>query len=241
MSQSIDLNADLGEGFPWDHELLRLVTSANLCCGAHAGDDQIILRTLEAARAADVVIGGHPGYPDRPHFGRIPKAMSPDQVCSLIEEQVEHLASLAREVGLSLRYLKPHGALYNQARDEPSIAEGVVDAAARLGLPLLGLDASLVKDLCLQRSMPYFVEGFPDRASTPDGRLLPRSVPGAVLHDPDIVAAQALTLARRGRHSLCIHGDQDGCVELARRVADALRAEGLEIRSFLTQPQSRAE
>src|SRR4051812_35707267 len=124
--RTIDLNADLGEGCPWDEAILDHVTSANVCCGAHAGDPETILRTLRAARRRGVVVGAHPGYPDREHFGRQERAISRAEVEALVLEQLDDMERWASEVGVPVRFVKPHGALYNQAQRDPEIAAGLV-------------------------------------------------------------------------------------------------------------------
>src|SRR5947209_3363404 len=141
----IDLNADLGEGFPHDEELLRLVTSASVSCGAHAGDTRSILATLDAAARLGVLVGAHPGYPDREQFGRREQKASADEVERLIVSQFGELADLADGLGLTLAFVKPHGALYNQAQRETEIARGVVAAVRTLRLPVLGLPGGVLQ------------------------------------------------------------------------------------------------
>jgi len=231
---SIDLNADLGEGLPNDTALLGLVTSASICCGAHAGSALVIRQTLSAARDRRVVVGAHPGYPDRDGFGRRDQELSSEQVEALITDQVSALGGLAREAGVSIRYLKPHGALYNQAQRQEPIARGVVGAAAALDLPLLGQPGALVETLCFERGVRYVTEGFPDRRYRDDGSLWPRSEPGAILVEPEELAKQVVRLVARGRvATLCIHGDDPRAVANAELVRTVLTNHGMAVRSFM--------
>jgi UPF0271 protein len=232
-SRAIDLNADLGEGFPNDRLLLDLVSSASISCGAHAGDPDAICRTLADARDRGVAVGAHPGYPDREHFGRRERDMASDAVMALVLEQVAVLRELAAEVGVAIRFLKPHGALYNQAQKQAEIARGVMAAAADLGLALLGQPGTLLEELACERCVVYIREGFPDRRYRDDGSLIPRSEPDAILHDPAEMEAQLLRLiAGRRVETLCIHGDDPRAVDNARLVRRVAEWQGLAIRSF---------
>jgi UPF0271 protein len=231
---AIDLNADLGEGCPNDRALLSLVASASISCGAHAGSTEAIRQTLRDARELGVVVGAHPGYADRDGFGRRDQELSTAQVESLITAQVSALDRLAREASVVIRYLKPHGALYNQAQHQEPIALGVVAAAEALGLPLLGQPGTLLQALCAERSVRYIPEGFPDRRYRDDGSLLPRSQPNAILVEPDELAAQVLRLVAEARFAtLCIHGDDPRAVQNAELVRRVLANHGIPVRSFL--------
>ncbi len=231
---AIDLNADLGEGLANDRALLGLVSSASICCGAHAGSVDVIRRTLSDARQRAVVVGAHPGYPDREGFGRRDQKLSRERVEGLISDQVSALGELARETDVSIRYLKPHGALYNQAQREEPIARGVVAAAAALDLPLLGQPGTLVATLCRESGVRYIAEGFPDRRYRDDGSLWPRSEPGAILIEPEELAQQVLRLVAEGRvATLCIHGDDPRAVYNAELVRNILTTHGIAIRSFM--------
>lgn len=236
MGRAIDLNADLGEGFPWDDELLARVTSASVCCGAHAGDPETILRTLERARQCGVVVGAHPGYPDREGFGRRDREMMAGEVARLIGAQIDDMADLEEAAGIRLRFLKPHGALYNQAQRDDRQALGVVLEAQRLGLPVLGQPGGLVERWAALSGVRFVAEGFADRRYTPEGRLVPRSEPGAVLHDPGEIGRQVLALVDRGIETICLHGDNPDSAALADLVRSTLERAGVEIRSFLDPP-----
>ena len=236
---TIDLNADLGEGFPNDRVLLDgLVTSASLACGAHAGDAGMIRATLAEARARGVTVGAHPGYPDREHFGRREQTMTSDAVTAMILDQVAFLVEQAAEVGVAMRFLKPHGALYNQAQREVEIARGVIDAAAELAIPLLGQPRTLLERLASERAVRYIAEGFPDRRYRDDGSLVPRTEPDAILHDPAEMETHLLRLIAGGRvATLCIHGDDPRAVANARLVRRILDGRGMDIRSFTSAEQ----
>lgn len=232
-ARTIDLNADLGEGFPNDEALLQRVTSASICCGAHAGDVVTIARTLALARRFGVVVGAHPGFADREHFGRREQRISAADVTALILEQASILSGIAHAEGLAVRFIKPHGALYNQAQADPQVAAGVAAAVERLGLPVLGQPGSQLARLAIERGVTIITEGFPERRYTADGRLVSRSEPDAVIHAPTEISAQALRLVAQGLRTLCIHGDDSAAVEKADLVAQALRTAGVELRGFV--------
>ena len=230
MTTSMDLNADLGEGCPNDTRLLDLVTSASISCGAHAGDTSTIQATLIAARSRGVVVGAHPGYPDREHFGRIEREIEDSQVSRIIAEQFEHLKSLAEREGVELRFIKPHGALYNQAQRDEQIARGVVLAVRRIGLPLLGQPGTILESTAAEFRVPFVAEGFPERRYDSDARLVPRSSPDAVLHEPAEIEAQVIRFLNFGMKTLCIHGDDPNAVAKAELVRALLVRHGVEPR-----------
>jgi UPF0271 protein len=233
--RSIDLNADLGEGCPWDAPLLERISSASVSCGAHAGDDAAIRATLRLARRLDVRVGAHPGYDDREHFGRRERNLPPMAVRDLILTQVEHLALLAAEEGLRIGYVKPHGALYNQAQWQPDLAFAVVNAMQILGVPLVGMPGSVLQAEAARRGVPFVAEGFADRRYTPDGRLVPRGQPGAVLEEPARIEVQVVRLIDEGVQTLCLHGDNPRSVPLADLVRQVLQRRGIAIRPFVTE------
>jgi 5-oxoprolinase (ATP-hydrolysing) subunit A len=231
--QSIDLNADLGEGYPDDAALLARVTSASVSCGAHAGDSATILATLREAKARGVSIGAHPGFADREGFGRRERDVDAAEVERLILEQIEALAALALAVGLPLRFVKPHGALYNQAQRQPHVAEGVIAALARRHLPVLGQPRSVLEARAKAQGVRFVAEGFPERRYRPNGRLVPRDEKGAVLTDPDEIEAQVVWLIEQGVATLCIHGDDPHAVEKADRVRAVLRRHRIAPKGFV--------
>ncbi|SIO61180.1 UPF0271 protein [Singulisphaera sp. GP187] len=232
-ARAVDLNADLGEGFPNDRELLDLVSSASLCCGAHAGNRPVILETLHQVAERKVVLGAHPGFADRDHFGRRELATSAVAVEQLVLTQIDALALLAAEVGLVIRYVKPHGALYNQAQRQAEVAEGVLSAMARLQLPLLGQPGTILETRARALGVTYVTEGFPDRRYRDDGRLVPRSEPNAVLVEAREVECQVLRLIDSGVASLCIHGDDPRALENARTIRNLLERHSIVMKGFV--------
>lgn len=231
--RTLDLNADLGEGFPWDDRLLDRVTSASIACGGHAGDRETALRTLEAAARRGVLVGAHPGYPDRAGFGRRQRDEPPSTIRDLLLDQVGWLADLASSCCITVAYVKPHGALYNQAQRDPRTASGVLDGVERLGLPLLGMPGSILERAARERGVRFVSEGFSDRRYGADGLLLPRGVPGAVIDDPAAVEAQVLALLASKVDTLCIHGDHPGSVDLAPTLRAILERNGIQPQNFL--------
>jgi UPF0271 protein len=232
--RSIDLNADLGEGYPNDRALLELVTSASICCCAHAGSLASVRETLEIAHERGVVVGAHPGYPDRPGFGRRERSATAREVERLVIDQVMALQELASCVSLDIQFVKPHGALYNQAQRQEEIAQGIVSAVASPKLPLLGQPGTLLEKLANEAGVCYIPEGFPDRGYRDDGSLIPRGQPGAMLANLEEIEAQVVRLVATGRFAtLCIHGDEPEAVANADRVRHFLIRNQIEIRSFL--------
>ena len=231
----IDLNADLGESAErWasgeDLALLKLVTSANVCCGAYAGDDELIAATCAACVEHDVAIGAQVGYPDREGFGRVPMEMSPDVLRDEVAGQIGHLADLAKPADGQVTYVKPHGALYNTIVSDDSQAAGVVEAVRNAGLPLVGLPGAASLRLARAAGVPVVREGFADRGYTDEGTLIPRSKPGALLSDPREAALQAVRLLHDGVDSICVHSDSPGALDIARAVLVALQYAGAEVR-----------
>ena len=229
---AVDLNADLGEGFPNDAALLARVTSASVSCGAHAGDRATILATLRQARARGVAVGAHPGYADRAAFGRREHSCLAAEVETLVLDQFSALSALAAEAGVVLGFVKPHGALYNQAQREEEIAAGVTAAVARLGLPVLGQPGSVLEIQARKTGTRFLPEGFPDRRYRPDGRLVSRSNPDALLQDSAEIEAQVVRLIAQGVATLCIHGDDPNAVANADTVRAILARRGIALRAF---------
>ena len=248
----IDLNADLGEGFgTWrlgdDDALLDIVTSANVACGFHAGDPATMQRVCKSAAARGVTIGAQVGYRDLVGFGRRRIDISRADLFADVLYQLGALDAFARAAGSRVRYVKPHGALYNTAADDQAQAGAIAAAVAAFNatLPLLGLPGSALARAALAQGVPFVAEAFADRAYRADGRLLARDQPGAVLDDEAAVVAQAVSIARDGHvqavegstikvvaASLCVHGDTPGAVALARAVRAALSEAGLTVAAF---------
>jgi UPF0271 protein len=235
----IDVNADLGEGCPWDLPILAHVSSASLSCGFHAGDPDSIRATATAALERGVPLGAHPGYPDRAQFGRIPRTLSAAQVQTLILDQVHALDMLIQPLGAAIAFLKPHGALYNQAQTDPEIARGVLLAAHRLGpIPLLAMPRSILDAIApeLPNPPPLYGEGFIDRGYAPDGSLIPRGQPGATLEDPALIEDQlARLLADPQIATLCLHGDDPNALHNAGLVSRFLDRHHISLRGFLSE------
>ena len=228
----IDLNADLGEGVTDDAGLLAVVTSANVACGYHAGDGATMTAVCEEAARRGVTVGAQVSYADREHFGRVPLDVGYDDLREQVADQVLTLTRIARNAGLAVAYVKPHGALYNRVVDDVEQARAVLDGSA--ALPVLGLPGSVLLDLAREAGRAVWREGFPDRGYTEggwSGRLLPRDRPGALVEDRDEVARRAVAMARSGEvDSVCVHGDSPGAVETARAVRLALEADGIDVR-----------
>jgi UPF0271 protein len=228
----VDLNADLGEEVTDDAGLLAVVTSANVACGFHAGSPAVMRAVCEAAAARGVRVGAQVSYLDRAGFGRRRLDVAFDTLVAHVEEQVAILAEIAVVAGTRVTYVKPHGALYNRVVDDEEQARAVLDGSG--DLPILGLPGSVLLDLAARDGRTVWREGFPDRGYTDgpwSGRLLPRDQPGAVLTDPDEVAARAVAMARTGDlDSICVHGDSPGAVRTARAVRVALETAGIDVR-----------
>jgi UPF0271 protein len=241
--RQIDLNADVGEGDPEaDEALLPLVTSANVACGAHAGDAHSMRATVALAIRDGVAVGAHPGYDDRTNFGRRPMQLSAEQIKDLFLSQLGTLDAIARAAGVVLRHVKPHGALYNQAESDDALAVSIIAAVRAFdpNLRLVGRAGSAMARAAATVGHPFTPEAFADRRYRSDGSLLPRSEPGAVLTDPHEVARQVRRLvthsevvASDGSHvpvafeTLCLHGDTPGSAVLAARIRQELRDLGV--------------
>jgi 5-oxoprolinase (ATP-hydrolysing) subunit A len=244
----MDINCDMGESFGRytlgnDAALMPLITSANIACGLHAGDALVMHKTIRLAKSSGVAVGAHPGYPDLQGFGRRSMEMSPEEVEALVLYQLGALAGFARAEKVELVHVKPHGALYNQAARDRSLARAIARAVAGFSMELIlvGLAGSQLVAAGEEVGLKTASEGFPERGYMPDGSLMPRKMPGAVLDSPAEAAAQALRLAREGIEAitgrvkvdtLCIHGDNPGALEIAGAVRQALLASGVEIKSL---------
>jgi UPF0271 protein len=255
MTIRIDLNSDVGEipaliADGSEARLLDRITSANIACGGHAGDDDTMRATLEAARARGLGLGAHPGYEDQEHFGRRTLPLPPGEVTALVRRQVERLAVLALEAGAVLSHVNPHGALYNAAAHDRdlarAIAAGVVAVTLTAAVPrplvLVGLAGSPCLEVYAQEGLPVAAEAFADRRYEPDGTLRSRALEGALLADPEEAAAQAVSIARDRRavawggraiaveaRTLCLHGDTPGAVAIAAAVRAGLVAAGIAL------------
>jgi UPF0271 protein len=252
MATPVDLNSDLGEGFGvWrlgdDEALLRVVTSANVACGFHAGDPSIMRAVAVGAAAHGVVVGAQVSYRDLAGFGRRGMDIAPDELTNDVLYQLGALDGLCRVAGLRVRYVKPHGALYNTCVVDDQQARAVVRAVKEYDdtLPLLGLPGSALLRHAEQAGLTTVREGFADRGYTSGGHLVPRSDPAALVTDPDAVVERSVRMVTSGDvvavdgsvvpmsvASLCVHGDTPGAVDLARRVRRGLVEAGVEVGPF---------
>ena len=243
---SIDLNADLGEGDAYDDELLRIVSSCNVACGGHAGDEDSMTRTVRSAIANGVAVGAHPGYPDREGFGRRSGYMAGDELYNALTAQVTEIADIAAHLGARLSHVKPHGALYNDAVRDRGLADIIARVTAEApGAPAFVGMANTELEFAAQRhGLAFVAEAFVDRAYEPDGTLVPRTEPGAVHDVLSVATTQAVRLAEAGEatarngeivkvraDTLCIHGDTPGAAEKARAVRDVLESHGVDVRA----------
>ncbi len=253
MDVVIDLNSDLGEGFgAWplgdDEALLDVVTSANVACGFHAGDPSVLRRVTERAAERGVAIGAQVGYRDLAGFGRRFIDMDPHDLANDVIYQIGALDGFARVAGSAVRYVKPHGALYNAVVSHAEQAAAVVEAIRRYDptLPVLGLPGSELVKQAEEAGLAVVLESFADRAYTPEGTLVSRREPHAVVRDPGEVVERSVRMAVEGAvravdgsvltlrpRSLCVHGDTPGAVDLVRRVRKALADAGVSVRSFV--------
>jgi UPF0271 protein len=240
----IDLNADVGEGLDTDAALIPLVTSANIACGAHAGDEATMRRTVALALRHGVAVGAHPGYPDREGFGRRDLDLPDPELRASLASQLEALIGVAAAEGAVVRHVKVHGALYHRGATDARVARAIADVAlATCGaVTLVGPAGSRLLEKGRAVGLPVAAEAFADRAYEPDGSLRSRSRPGAVHADPERVARQALAIARDGRvlledgaeiaveaDTICLHGDTPGAVVNAAAVREALARAGIAV------------
>lgn len=225
----VELNVDAGESPAEPEELYALATTLNLACGGHAGDEASMRAGVALAARYGAKLAAHPSYADREGFGRRARFSSPTAVRADVERQCAALLRFAVEGGAVLRTVKPHGALYHDAAQDPELAAAIIDAARR-ALPelsvVVGPPEGALRLEAVGAGLDYWVEGFVDRRYDESGQLVPRDRPGAVLQDPAACAAQALALAKTGRYrTLCAHGDTPSAVAIVRAVSEALRAE----------------
>jgi UPF0271 protein len=221
----IDLNADLGEGAGFDAALMPLITSANVCCGKHAGGPDEIRETLALAESHGVAIGAHPGFEDRAGFGRREMNLAADDLRELLRLQLSAIPDA--------KYVKAHGALYNQACRDGGIAECVAQVAAEKDLPVVGLPGSQLAAAAARLGVSFVAEGFADRRYRDDGSLVPRSEPDAFVHDPAEAVRQVERLIRdRGIRTVCVHGDNPQAIAFAAAVRQSLLDAGFELCPF---------
>jgi UPF0271 protein len=246
---TIDLNSDLGESFgAWtmgsDAALMRVITSANVACGFHAGDPGVMRATVALARQHGVAVGAHPGFPDLVGFGRRDLACSPREAEDFVVYQIGALAGVAAAQGVRLQHVKPHGALYTMACRDRALADGIARAVASVdrSLLLLGLPGSALLSAGREAGLPVAAEVFADRAYEADGSLVSRRVPGSVIHEPAKVVERAVRMARErvvvartgevvqlDAATMCVHGDTPGAAELAAAIRVGLESAGVRV------------
>ena len=247
---SIDFNADIGESFAsyrmgLDEEIVKHITSANIACGFHAGDPDWMARTVALAEEHGVGIGAHPAYPDLAGFGRRDMSLTPDEVGNVITYQVGALTAFTKSK--KLKHVKPHGALYNRAVADADVAAAIVRAILKVDEELIHvvLANSIWEDVARNENARVARECYADRAVTPDGKLVPRSQPGSVIHDVDEVTERSLRLAKEGKvtasdgndidfsaDTICLHGDTPGAVQMAASVRAEFEASGIEVKTL---------
>ncbi|BDU16125.1 LamB/YcsF family protein [Lysobacter auxotrophicus] len=247
MGTRIDFNCDLGEGCGNDAAILPHVTSASIACGGHAGDETTMRQTLRLCREHGVAAGAHPSYEDREHFGRRILDVAPADVARMVRDQVARLRAIAREEGVALAHVKPHGALYNVAADDRAVADAIAATVADFdpALALYALSGSALAQAGIEHGLRVAHEVFAERGYDTRGRLRPRGTPGAVIESLDASIVQVRRLVAHGEvladdgsvvhlraDTLCLHGDRPDAVAFARAVREALEAGGIAVRPF---------
>ncbi len=246
MNKTIDLNADLGEGFPFDKEIMSFISSANISCGVHAGDKETMLRTIELCLQHGVAVGAHPSFPDRENFGRKEMHLSPEQLKANLLEQLYAIQDLCLQAGTKLHHVKPHGALYNLSARDAQTALVIADAVLQVNstLRLYGLSGSFSISEGVMAGLKTVAEAFADRTYVADGSLTPRSLPEALIEEPGRVVAQALMLARDQRvfttngecievmtESICLHGDTAKALLFSQMIHKSFNEHGIYIKA----------
>ena len=248
---TIDLNCDLGEGAGHDEALMPLISSANIACGAHAGDDGVMRATVRLALRHGVAIGAHPGFADREYFGRRERELPPHEIVTLVSGQLERLREIAKAEGAVVTHVKPHGALYNMAARDAAVADAIAEAVAGVdaGLWLYGLAGGELLAAGRARGLRVVAEVFADRTYQADGSLTPRNHPDALLDNTPSAVAQVLRMVREGyvratngaevriqADTVCLHGDGAEAASFARSVREALEREGVRVRALAGCP-----
>ena len=228
----IDLNCDLGEGIDNDEGIMPYITSANIACGFHAGDERTMRETIRLAKRFNVNVGAHPSWNDRENFGRREMVVPLDEAEKIVLEQIQILAAIAKEEGVTLTHVKPHGALYNQSVKDIQLASAIARAVKTVSVDLIlvGLAGSRSLEAGREMGIRVAAEGFPDRGYNADGSLISRLLPGALIESPEGVARHALGLIQTGgMDTLCLHGDHPNAAANARILRDMLEKNGVEV------------
>jgi len=246
MKQWIDLNCDMGEGYDSDALIMPFISSANIACGYHAGDENTMIRTISLARKQGVAIGAHPSYPDRENFGRKKMSLSADEVYQLVTDQLRILHNIASDMGMPLHHVKPHGALYNTAASDPAIATAIAHAIADFDarMILYGLANSASGPAAQKLGLKFWNEAFADRTYTDEGLLTPRSETGALIENDEAAIAQVWQMLEAGTvlstngkavslepDTICIHGDGAHAVAFAQKIHASLQEKGILIKA----------
>jgi len=248
----IDINCDMGESFGayklgLDEEVIKYITSANIACGYHAGDPLVMERTVSMAKEHGVSVGAHPGFPDLMGFGRRNLDATLPEIKGYVTYQIGALQAFAKVQGLRVEHVKPHGALYLMAVEDETIAEAIVEAIASVDkllifVALAGAKGEKMTKIGEKIGLRVAYEAFPDRAYTPEGTLVSRRQPGAVIKDPEVVAQRALMMAKEGKvvaidgteitlqaETLCVHGDTPGAIDLVKKIRETLTESGVQV------------
>jgi UPF0271 protein len=252
---SIDLNCDMGEGYPWDEQIFPYITSANIACGYHAGDKSTMQRTVELALKHNVAIGAHPGYPDKENFGRMDilhKKVELTELMRIVQKQIVILQEVCREFGTQLHHVKPHGALYNRAAWDEEAAQAICSAIqqANAGLYFYGLSGSLMQKAAANHNLQFVHEVFADRTYQKDGSLTPRSAANSLINDTDMALQQVLKMINQGQvntltgetipikaETVCIHGDGAHAAEFAKAISISLQDNQVILRTHAKSEQ----
>jgi 5-oxoprolinase (ATP-hydrolysing) subunit A len=252
---SIDLNCDMGEGYPYDAQILPYISSVNIACGYHAGDKETMKRTVEAALQHGVAIGAHPGYPDKENFGRIDilhKKINITELMKVVQKQIVLLQEICQASGTAIHHVKPHGALYNRAAADEEAAQAICSAIQQANAVsiLYGLSGSIMQKAAANHGLQFVSEVFADRTYQPDGTLTPRSSANALIQDTETSLQQVLSMVREGTvktidgqtipikaETICIHGDSSHAVEFAKAIHAALQDNHIALKTHAKNEQ----
>ena len=247
MRKTIDLNCDMGEGYETDELIMPFISSANIACGYHAGDESTIQRTIALALKYNVAVGAHPSYPDKINFGRKEMLMNPEEVYNMVSVQINLVKSIAERLGIRMHHVKPHGALYNAAAIQPELAYAIISAVKSCDEKLIiyGLPNSELEKATVKEGIRFAAEVFADRTYTDQGMLTPRSDENAMISDADDSIQQVLQMINEGTvlstnkkmlpikaDTICIHGDGSHAVEFAQKISTSLKNNNIIIQSI---------